>query len=98
MEVCYGMVRARHRHGLDTEALLTPGAVTEFRIRMGITACRFRKGHCIRLEVCGSDFPNHDRNHGAGRNDLFDAEMTTTEQTVFHDPQRPSALVLPVQD
>jgi putative CocE/NonD family hydrolase len=97
MEVCYGMVRARHRHGLDTEALLTPGTVIEFRIRMGITACRFRQGHRIRLEVCASDFPNHDRNHGTGRNDLFDAEMASTEQTIFHDPQRPSMLVLPVQ-
>ena len=97
MEVCYGMVRARYRNGFDAEALLPPGTVTEFRIRLGITACCFRKGHRIRLEVCSGDFPNHDRNHGTGRDDLFDAEMVLAEQKVFHSPQHPSTLVLPVQ-
>jgi len=96
MEVCYGMVRARHRGGFDTEELLAPGEVTEFRVRMGMTACRFRKGHRIRLEVCSSDFPNHDRNHSTGRNDLTDAEMVTAQQRVFHCRQHPSRLILPV--
>jgi len=96
MEVCYGMVRARHRNGLDTEELLTPGEVTQFRIRMGITACCFRKGHRIRLEVSSSDFPNFDRNHNMGKNDLLDAEMVTAQQTVYHSPQHPSSLILPV--
>ena len=96
MEVCYGMVRARHRNGFDTEDLLTPGEVTQFRIRMGIGACCFRKGHRIRLEICSSDFPNHDRNHNTGKNDLLDAEMVIAEQRVYHSQEHPSALILPV--
>ncbi|HOF61910.1 MAG TPA: CocE/NonD family hydrolase [Candidatus Latescibacteria bacterium] len=96
MEICYGMVRARHRNGLGKEDLLTPGEVTRFAIRMGITSCCFRKGHRIRLEICGSDFPNHDRNHNTGRNDLLDAEMVIAEQQVHHSPEHPSALILPV--
>ena len=96
MEVCYGMVRARHRNGLGKEDLLTPGEVTRFAIRMGITSCCFRKGHRIRLEICSSDFPNHDRNHNTGRNDLLDAEMVIAEQKVHHSPEHPSALILPV--
>jgi hypothetical protein len=95
-EVCYGMVRARHRNGFDTEDFLIPGEATEFLIRMGITACCFRKGHRIRLEICSSDFPNHDRNHNTGRNDLLDAEMVISEQTVYHSPEHPSSLILPV--
>jgi len=50
MEICYGMVRARYRNGFDTEEFLTPGEVTQFRIRMEITACCFRKGHRNRIE------------------------------------------------
>lgn len=96
MEVSYGMVRARHRNGFDKEEFLTPGEVTQFRVRMGITACCFRKGHCIRLEVCSSDFPNHDRNHNTGRNDLLDAEMVIAEQRVYHSREHPSSLILPV--
>jgi putative CocE/NonD family hydrolase len=97
MEVCYGMVRARHRNSLDKEELLTPNRVFEFRIRMGITACRFKKGHRIRLEICGSDFPNFDRNHQTGKNDLFDVEMTLASVSVCHSRQYPSSLVVWVQ-
>jgi len=96
MEICYGMVRARYRNGFDREEFIKPGEVTRFRIRMGITACCFRKGHRIRLEICSSDFPNHDRNHNTGKNDLLDAEMAVAKQTVYHSPQHPSTLVIPV--
>ncbi|MBL4700573.1 MAG: CocE/NonD family hydrolase [Phycisphaeraceae bacterium] len=95
MEVCYGLVRARHRNGFDTDELLTPGHITQFRIRLGATACCFRKGHRIRLEIYSSDFPNHDRNHNTGKNDLFDAEMVIAQQTIHHSPKHPSSLILP---
>jgi len=96
LEVCYGMVRARHRHSLDREELLVPGEVTEFRIELGATACRFLKGHRIRLEITSSDFPNHDRNHNTGGNDLADVELAAAEQKVFHSGEFPSRLILPV--
>ena len=95
-EVCYGMVRARHRQSLDAEELLTPGEVAEFRIRLGATACRFLKGHRIRLEITSSDFPNHDRNHNAGRNDLFDTTLVPADVQVFHNATHPSRLILPM--
>lgn len=97
MEVCYGMVRARHRNSLHREDLLTPGEVVEFRIRLGPTACRFRAGHRIRLEITSSDFPNHDRNHNTGRNDLADTEMMSAHQKVFHSTRWPSRLILRVE-
>ena len=97
LEVCYGLVRARHRHSLDREELLTPGEVTEFRIQLGATACRFLKGHRIRLEITSSDFPNHDRNHNTGRNDLADTELIAAQQKVYHSAEYPSRLILPVE-
>ena len=95
-EICYGMVRARHRNGLEREDLLEPGTVVEYHIRLGATACRFQVGHRIRLEITSSDFPNHDRNHNAGRDDLRDVELVVAEQQVFHDRERPSRLILGV--
>ncbi len=97
LEICYGMVRARHRNGLEREDLLEPGAIVEYRIRLGATACCFQAGHRIHLEITSSDFPNHDRNHNTGRNDLEDAELVVAEQRVFHAEDRPSRLVLPVE-
>jgi len=95
LEVCYGMVRARHRHSLDEEELLEPGEVTEFRISLGPTACCFLRGHRVRLEITSSDFPNHDRNHNTGRDDLADPELVTARQTVYSGGEHPSRLVLP---
>ncbi len=98
LEVCYGMVRARHRNSLDEEELLTPGEVTEFRIKLGATANRFLKGHRLRVEITSSDFPNHDRNHNTGRNDLADTELVPAQQTIVHSPQHPSRLIVGVDE
>ncbi len=97
LTICAGMVRARHRHSLDDEHLLTPGEVVEFRIRLGATACRFLAGHRIRLEITSSDFPNHDRNHNTGGNDLAETEWVPAEQRVFHSVRFPSRLILEKQ-
>ena len=96
LEVCYGVVRVRHRNSLDAEELLSPGEVVELRIQLGPTACRFEPGHRIRLEITSSDFPNHDRNHNTGKNDLADTELAVAANTVHHSDGRPSRLVLPV--
>ena len=96
LEVSYGLVRARHRNSLDVENFLTPMEVVAIRIKLGPTACRFLQGHRIRLEITSSDFPNHDRNHNTGRNDLADTELVSAQQTVYHTSEYPSRLILPV--
>ncbi len=94
LEICYGMVRARHRHSLDREEFITPGEVTEYRIRLGATACRFLKGHRIRLEITSSDFPNHDRNHNTGGNDLAETALVPAKQEVYHSKAYSSRLII----
>ena len=96
MEVASGMVRARYRNGEDRDERLTACETAEFRIALGQTACRFRRGHRIRLEITSSDFPNYDRNHNTGGNDLFEPGMVPAEQNVLHGPDAASRLVLPV--
>jgi predicted acyl esterase len=91
------MVRARHRRSLDHEELLTPGEIVEFRIKLGATACRFLRGHRIRLEITSSDYPNHDRNHNTGGNDLAETELVPARQKVFHAARFPSRLIMGVQ-
>ena len=96
LQMAFGMVRARHRKSLEAEEFVEPGVVTEYRIRLGNVASRFKAGHRIRLDITSSDFPNFDRNHNTGRNDLFDAELRIAQQTVLHSTQYPSRLLLPV--
>ena len=95
IDVSMGMVRARYRNGFEPEQLLTPGEVVEYRIALRATANRFLAGHRIQLEVASSDFPNYDRNHNTGRDDLADPELLPATQTIHHSAARPSRLVLP---
>ena len=48
------------------------------------------------LDVASSDFPNFDRNHNTGADFWSDSELRVARQTVFHDRERPSRLLLSV--
>ena len=43
-----------------------------------------------------NNYPNHDRNHNAGRDDLRDVELVVAQQRVFHGRERPSRLIVAV--
>lgn len=96
IEIAYGMARMRHRESFDDEDLIHPNRVYELSIELGPTACCFRAGHRVRLEITSSDFPNHDRNHNTGANDLCDTRLLVAKQRVWHDADCPSQLLLPV--
>ena len=50
----------------------------------------------IGLEVSSSNFPRFDRNLNTGHELGADAEMLPALQTIFHDREHPSRLVLPI--
>jgi putative CocE/NonD family hydrolase len=90
------IVRARYRGGVGTAALLTPGQPAEFRIEMYPTSLVFRKGHRIRLDISSSNFPRFDVNPNTGEPLNGHRHTQVAENTVFHDPARPSHIVLPI--
>lgn len=96
VNLCYGIMRAQYRDGYDAPSLIEPGVPYEYTIKLMPTGILFRRGHRIRLDIASSDFPNFDRNHNTGNDFWSDTEMQVAHQTVFHDRERPSRLVLPV--
>ena len=60
-------------------------------------AHRFATGHRLRVQVSGGAFPRYPRNPGTGAR-LADTgnEMVVVNRAVHHDPEHPSALLLPV--
>ena len=96
VNVTYGILRTQYRDRYDDPTLIDPGVPYELTIELKPTAILFKAGHRIRLDVSSSDFPNFDRNHNTGRNDAEDAELRAARQSIYHDAQRPSRLVLPV--
>ena len=91
-----GIIRARYRQGTDMARPITPGEPLEYTIDLWATSNLFRAGHRIGLEVSSSNFPRFDRNLNTGHELGADAEMLPAIQTVYHDRDRPSRLVLPI--
>lgn len=93
-----GILRARFRNGLEREELLEPGRVYRFEIDVGDVCVTLGAGHRIGLQVASSNFPRFDRNPGSGSRpaDARAEDFCTTRQTVHHDADRPSFLVLPI--
>jgi hypothetical protein len=56
----------------------------------------FARGHRIRLEISSSNFPRYARNQNTGLPLGTSAEIKTATQTIFHDAQHPSHLLLPL--
>jgi putative CocE/NonD family hydrolase len=91
-----GIVRARYREGMERSSLINPHQVYEYEIDCWNTSHLFQKGHRIRLEISSSAFPKYDRNLNTGAPLGQTTEMKVAEQTIYHDAERPSALILPV--
>jgi len=91
-----GILRLRFRDGPSEPKPLTPGDVVEVEVDLWSTAHVFLAGHRLRLQVCASDFPRYDRCPGTGESSAVAKQIAPQRNRIFHDPQRPSHLVLPV--
>jgi putative CocE/NonD family hydrolase len=91
-----GAVRARYRESLSAPTLLKPGEVYRYEIDLVGTSVAFLKGHRIRVHVTSSHFPQFDRNPNTGAPFGKSKEIKVARQTIYHDAERPSHVVLPV--
>jgi putative CocE/NonD family hydrolase len=71
-----------------------PGRVD---VRLWPTAYRFKRGHRIRVQVSSGAFPRYARNPGTGEARATATRLLAADQSVYHDPARPSAIVLPIR-
>ncbi|MGW4474199.1 CocE/NonD family hydrolase [Nonomuraea sp. NPDC004354] len=72
------------------------GEVRRVRVDLWPIAHRFARGHRIRVHVAGGAYPTIARNPGTGEPLELDGPMVPADVEVFHDPDRPAALVLPL--
>ena len=91
-----GILRASYRESLERPTQIEPGKVYAYEISIWPTSNLFKAGHRIRLEISSSNFPHYDRNPNTGRRSGMDAELKVAEQTIYHDAQHPSKIVLPI--
>ena len=93
-----GILRARYRDGFERPQPVEPGAVHAYDIDLVATAHVFAPGHRLRVAITSSSFPRFDRNPNTGRPLGVDgpADLRPARQTIFHDRDRPSHILLPV--
>jgi putative CocE/NonD family hydrolase len=94
--LCDGLIRARYRNSPSQPELMQPGEVYEFTIDLNGTGNVFMPGHQIRLEISSSNFPKFDRNPNTGEPAAMARHSKPAVQTIFHDAQHASYVVLPV--
>ena len=88
--------RARYRKGFDKELLLIPNKPELFRIPMGPAGHQIPEGNRLRLSIFSAAFPEFDPNSNTGNPAATETEMRVAKQTIFHDADRPSHIVLPI--
>ena len=96
MNAAEGILRARYRDSWESPTLLEPGEIYKFEVDLWSTGNSFLKGHRIRVEVTSSNFPHYDRNPNTGNPFGQDAKLQKADQTVYHDAEHPSHILLPV--
>ena len=96
MNLTDGILRMRYRHSQEKPTLMNPGQIYKISVDLWATSNVFKKGHVLRLEVSSSNFPRFDRNLNTGEEQAHATRMIKVENTVWHDKDHPSALILPV--
>ncbi len=96
INLCDGVIRARYRESKTEPMLIEPGKVYRYEIDLWATSNVFLAGHRIRVEISSSNFPRFDRNPNTGHPFGADAELKKATQTVYHDLEHPSHILLPI--
>jgi hypothetical protein len=91
INVCEGLFRIAPGRGEPQ-----PDGSLRINIDLWATAQRFKRGHRIRLHICSAAHPRWNR-HLNSDEPLAEAQQARCAyQTIYHDDDHPSALVLPI--
>jgi putative CocE/NonD family hydrolase len=87
----------------DSILRLTPGSVPaepdgslQISIEIWPTAYHFRRGQRVRVQISSGAHPRFARDPGSGEPLATATKLLVADQSVYHDPAHPSAIVLPV--
>ena len=91
-----GIQRGRYRNSLLKPELMESGKVVEITVDLGPCAATLGKGHRLRVDICGSLFPLHDRNPNTDEG-IFGSRTAVARESVHHRPGALSRLILPIR-
>ena len=93
--IARGILRGRYRNSLLKPELMNSGQVYEITVDLGPVAATIAKGHQLRVDVSGADFPLYDRNPNTVEGIKGNTTAIATE-LVHHHSGALSHILLPV--
>jgi uncharacterized protein len=90
--------RGRYRSSYENPSPFTPGKIEQVKFELPSLAHRFKKGHCIMVQVQSSWFPLVDRNPQQFV-DIYhcdEKDFIKSDIKIYHDAQNASRIILPV--
>jgi len=96
MNLTDGILRMRYRDSQEKPEPMNPGQVYKISVDLWATSNVFKKGHIMRLEVSSSNFPRFDRNLNTAADQATSREFVSATNSILHDAEHPSALLVPV--
>jgi putative CocE/NonD family hydrolase len=99
MNVCDGITRVRYRSSKEFASLMEIGKIYALDIDLWHTAYRFERNHRIRVDISSSNYPRYDANTNSGGDIARDGyeDCVVAENSVYHDNEHVSFLMLPLQ-
>jgi hypothetical protein len=91
-----GIQRARYRDSAEKAELMKPGEVYRLSLDLAGTSNVFLAGHRIRVEISSSNFPRFNRNLNTEEDPGHGTKWVTATNSVLHDAQHPSSVILPI--
>jgi len=91
-------MRWRNRYNSDQPELITPGQVYQVQVSLWNTSYVFNPGHRIRVDISSSNDPRFsvNPNNGLPLSQNATGPLLVAANTIYHSPQYPSQIVLPV--
>ncbi len=90
------VLRASYRNEKPQPELLKPGEIYKLTLDRMLTSNVFRAGHQIRIQISGAFFPHFSRNLQTGESEIISSEMCPGHVRIYHDPDHPSRINLPI--
>lgn len=96
IRLCEGIIRASFRNPEAPPSAIQPNKIYKYNISLWSTSNLFKEGHQIRIEISSSNFPRFDRNLNTGIFPAMDTAYVKAEQTIYHNKEYKSCIILPV--
>jgi putative CocE/NonD family hydrolase len=94
--LCDGIMRARYRNSLKQASWLKQGEVEKLKVDLWSMAHVFKPGHRMAVQVTSSSFPRWDRNWNTDEAPGAATSGQSARNTIWHNNDHPSCVVLPV--